>query len=87
MILDNPLIHHSLEGKLWVLVNERVRFLIQPTYAPWLNLIEPWWKTLCSLALKGFCFEGAEDLALVIAVATNYWNEHCHPYQWRKQYQ
>jgi hypothetical protein len=28
LILDNPLIHHSLEGKLWVLVNERVRFLI-----------------------------------------------------------
>lgn len=87
LILDNLSIHRSLEIQRWVLANERVRFLFQPTYAPWLNLIVPWWKTLRSLTLKGFRFEGAEDLALAIAGASNYWNEHCHPYQWRKQYQ
>jgi transposase len=42
LILDNLSIHRSLEVKLWALAHERVRFLFQPTYAPWLNLIEPW---------------------------------------------
>lgn len=87
LILDNLSIHRSLEVQLWALANQRVRFLFQPTYAPWLNLIEPWWKTLRSLALSGFRFEGAEDLVQAITGATGYWNEHRHPYQWRKQYQ
>jgi transposase len=29
----------------------QIQFL--PKYAPWLNLIELWWKQLRSLALKG----------------------------------
>jgi hypothetical protein len=87
LILDNLSIHRSLEVQLWALANERVRFLFQPTYAPWLNLIEPWWKTLRSLALTGFRFEGTVDLVQAIAGATDYWNEHRHPYLWRKQYQ
>jgi transposase len=86
LILDNLSIHRSLEVKLWALAHERVRFLFQPTYAPWLNLIEPWWKTLRSLALKGRRFEGAEELTEAIVEGTKYWNEHCHPYQWRKSY-
>jgi transposase len=45
--------------KLWAQAYERVRFLFQPTYAPWLNLIEPWWKTLRSIALACCRFEDA----------------------------
>lgn len=86
LILDNLSIHRSIDVQLWALANERVRFLFQPTYTPWLNLIEPWWKTLRSLALKGHRFEGAEELIRAIALATDYWNEHRHPYVWRKQY-
>ena len=52
----------------------------------WLNLIEPWWKTLRSLALNGRRFEGAKELVEAIDLGTKYWNEHCHPYQWRKSY-
>ena len=37
-------------------------FVYQPTYAAWLNLIEPWWKTLRSLALKGRRFETWEEI-------------------------
>jgi hypothetical protein len=32
-------------------------FVSQPQYAAYLNLSEPWWKTLRSLALKGRRFE------------------------------
>ena len=69
---------------LWALAHPQVRFLFQPTYAPWLNLIEPWWKTLRSLALKGRRFEDADELTTAISVATRYWNEHRKPYVWRK---
>ena len=86
LILDNLSVHRSLEVRLWALAHERVRFLFQPTYAPWLNLIEPWWKTLRSLALNGRRFEGAKELTEAIDQGTKYWNEHRHPYQWRKSY-
>jgi transposase len=60
VILDNLSIHRTLDVRLWLWAQRRVRFLFQPTHAPWLNLIEPWWKTLRSLALKGRCFEHVE---------------------------
>jgi len=86
LILDNLSIHRSLAVQLWALAHERVRFLFQPTYAPWLNLIEPWWKTLKSLALKGCRFETMEAVRSSIVKSTDYWNCHRHPYVWRKTY-
>ncbi len=50
VILDNLSIHRALNVLLWLLVHDQVRFLFLPAYAPWLNLIEPCWKTLRSLA-------------------------------------
>ena len=38
---------------LWALAHPRWEFVFQPTYAAYLNLIEPWWKILRSLALQG----------------------------------
>lgn len=84
LILDNLSIHKTLDVRLWLLAHERVRFLFQPTYSPWLNLIEPWWKTLRSLALKGRCFENLEQILTAIDSATSYWNCYRHPYVWRK---
>lgn len=84
VILDNLSIHRTLDVRLWLLAHPRVRFLFQPTYAPWLNLIEPWWKTLRSLALKGRRFDQVEPLVAAIAQATQYWNDHRKPYIWRK---
>lgn len=84
LILDNLASHKTLDVRLWALAHPRVRFLFQPTYAPWLNLIEPWWKTLRSLALKGRRFETADALICAIDEATHYWNAHRKPYVWRK---
>jgi transposase len=84
LILDNLSTHKTLDVLLWALVHPRVRFLFQPTYAPWLNLIEPWWKTLRSLALKGRCFLNAEAIMQAIQAATERWNRQRHPYVWRK---
>ena len=54
-------------------------------YACWLNLIEPWWKQLKSLALKGRRFETLEELTEVLNGAVGWWNEHKHPYYWKKK--
>jgi transposase len=84
LILDNLSTHKTLDVLLWALQHERVRFLFQPTYAPWLNLIEPWWKTLRSLALKGRSFSRVDQIIQAIQAATAYWNRLRHPYEWRK---
>jgi transposase len=79
LILDNLSTHKTLDVLLWALTHPRVRFLFQPSYAPWLNLIEPWWKTLRSLALKGRRFLTAAEIIHAIGRATDYWNRHRHP--------
>lgn len=84
LILDNLSTHRTIDVRLWALAHPRVRFLFQPTYAPWLNLIEPWWKTLRALALKGRRFETVADIPTAIAQGTTYWNQHRKPYHWRK---
>jgi transposase len=84
VILDNLNVHKMLDVQLWAVVHERVRFLFQPAYAPWLNLIEPWWKTLRLLALKGRSFSSVDEMVTALQQATAYWNNHRHPYVWRK---
>jgi transposase len=54
LIMDNLAVHKTLEVRLWALA--------QPRYDPWLNSIEPWWKTLKNLALKGRNFEPLRQL-------------------------
>ena len=48
-----PASHRATDVLLWALAHPRWEFVFQPTYAAYLNLIEPWWKVLRSLALKG----------------------------------
>lgn len=84
LILDNLSVHKTIEVRLWALAHPRVSFLFQPRYAPWLNLIEPWWKTLRHLALKGRSFDSLTAVESSIANATRYWNSVRKPYQWRK---
>jgi len=86
LILDNLASHKTLDICLWALAHPHVRFLFQPTYAPSLNLIETWWKTLRSLALKGRRFEDVDGLTHAIGDATDYWNAHRKPYVWRKTF-
>jgi transposase len=81
-ILDNLSAHRATDVLLFSLAHPRWEFVFQPKYAAYLNLIEPWWKTLRSLALKGQRFGTWDDVAAAIAAATAYWNTHCHPYRW-----
>ncbi len=79
-ILDNLSTHRAADVLLWALTHPRWEFVFQPTYAAYLNLIEPWWKILRSLALKGRRFATWEELCAAIAAATASWNAHRHPF-------
>jgi transposase len=59
--------------------------VFQPEYAAHLNLIEPWWKALKSLALKGRRFETWEEVCAAVEAATGYWNGHRHPFVWGRR--
>jgi transposase len=81
-ILDNLSTHRALDVLLWALAHPRWEFVFQPTHAAYLNLIEPWWKILRSLALKGRRFADWDEVCRTVAAATTYWNAHRHPFCW-----
>lgn len=85
LIEDNLSIHTSRETRLALTAWPEIRIQLLPKYAPWLNLIEPWWKQLRSLALKGWRFEGVKALKEKLQAALAYWNEHAYPYLWKKR--
>jgi hypothetical protein len=81
-ILDNLNVHRATDVMLFSVAHPRWEFVFQPTYAAYLNLIEPWWKVLRSLALKGRRFETWEEVCQAVEGATLYWNAHRHPFVW-----
>jgi len=87
LIEDNLTTHVSKETKLALAAWPEMQLQFIPKYACWLNLIEPWWKKLRSLALKGRHFEDLDELAQALNDALAYWNQYCHPYSWKKRLQ
>ena len=85
VISDNLSTHHSRQTTLALAAWPEVRTLFIPKYACWLNLIEPWWKQLRALALKGRRFENINELSQALNAALDYWNAHHHPYHWKKK--
>ena len=84
-VWDNLAAHRAVDVLLWALAHPRWEFVFQPRYAAYLNLIEPWWKTLRSLALKGRRFATWAELCQAVEAATHYWNAHRHPFVWGRR--
>jgi transposase len=84
-IIDNLPAHRATDVLLFSLDHPRWEFVFQPKYAAYLNLIEPWWKVLRSLALKGRRFATWEEVCQAVAEATAYWNRHRHPFIWGRR--
>jgi DDE superfamily endonuclease len=84
LITENLSTHLSRETPTALLAWPEVKRLCIPTYACWLNLIEPWWKPWRSLALKGRRCEDVDEIIEAVGQATAYWNEHRYPYVWKK---
>jgi transposase len=85
IIEDNLSIHNSRQTQLALAAWPEVQVQFIPKYACWLNLIEPWWKQLRSLALKGRRFEILDELTEALHAALDYWNAHRYPYRWKKR--
>lgn len=85
IIEDNLSIHISKNTKLALAAWPEMQLQFIPKYACWLNLIEPWWKQLRSLALKGRRFETLDELIQALNNGLDYWNKPCHPYVWKKR--
>jgi transposase len=84
-ILDNLQAHRAPDVLLCSLAQPRWEFVFQPKYAPYLNLIEPWWKVLRSLALKGRRFDTWGQICEAVRKATEDWNAHKHPFIWGRR--
>ena len=84
-IVDNLRAHRATDVLLFALAHPRWEFVFQPKYAAYLNLIEPWWKVLRSLALKGRRFESWEEVCEAVRRATAYWDGHRHPFVWGRR--
>jgi DDE superfamily endonuclease len=84
-IVDNLNTHRAQDVLRFCLAHPRWEFVFQPVYAAYLNLIEPWWKVLRSLALKGKRFESWQEIEQAVEKATEYWNQHKHPFVWGKR--
>ncbi len=78
-MVDNLNIHGGMDVLLFALAHPRWEFVFQPKYAAYLHLIEPWWRVLRSLALKGRRFDAWAEIEQVVERATAYWNRHKHP--------
>lgn len=85
LILDNLSTHHAPDLLLFAARHPAWEFVYQPKYAAYLNLIEPWWKILRSLALKGRRFESWGQICDAVDRATAYWNAHRHPFRWGRR--
>lgn len=84
-VLDNLSTHRAVDVLLWALIHPRWEFVFQPIYAAYLHLIEPWWKVLRSLALKGRRFATWAEISHAVERATTYWNAHRHPFIWGRR--
>jgi hypothetical protein len=84
-VLDNLSTHRALDVPLFSLAHPRWEFVLQPQYAACLNLIEPWRKTVRSLALKGKRFETWAEIEHAVAEVTTYGNDHKRPYVWGRR--
>lgn len=85
VILDNLGMHKGTNALLFALAHPRWEFVFQPTRAAYLNLIEPWWKNLRSLAFAGQCFASWQAVSEAVNKATAYWNAHRHPFVWGRR--
>jgi hypothetical protein len=84
-VLDNLSAHRATDVLLFSSAHPRWEFVFQPKYAAYLNLIEPWWKVLRSLALRGRRFESWPEVEAAVERATAYWNGHRHPFVWGRR--
>lgn len=75
MITDNLSSHNSVSTRTWLEDHPRIRHVLIPVGACWLNLQESWWCIFPNAALAGQSFAGPPE----IEHATRAW-----PWVWER---
>jgi hypothetical protein len=83
--MDHLRAHRATDVLLFSPAHPRWEFVFPPKYAPYLNLIAPWGKSLRSLARKGRRFATWAAVCHVMQEATTYGNAHRHPFNWGRR--
>ena len=83
VIMDNHSIHKRHEA--WLSRHPRVYFHYTPTSASWLNMVEIWFGILTVKSLRGANFRDTGQLGAHIRAFVESYNEHAHPFVWRKR--
>jgi DDE superfamily endonuclease len=84
-VRDNLATHRAQDVLRWAPAHPRGEFVCQPTSAADLNPIEPRWKVLRSLALKGKRFATWEEVCRAVEQATGSRNAPRHPFVWGRR--
>jgi hypothetical protein len=85
-ILDNLDMHQCHDRLRFQIPHPRWEFVYQPKSAADVNLIEPWWTVLRSVALKGRRVETWDEIGSAVTEATAYWNAHQPPFVWGRRW-
>ncbi|MFN2383744.1 MAG: transposase, partial [Gemmatimonadota bacterium] len=84
-VLDNRGMPRALAVRRFARGHPRRAFVVPPTDAASLNRIEPWWKTVRSLAPTGRRVEPWEEVRAAVERAAADRNAHRHPLGWGRR--
>jgi hypothetical protein len=84
LITANLRTHVSRDTQTALIAWPEVTLQCIPQYACWLHRLDPWWKQLRSLALKGRRLADVDEIIEAVVQATVDWNAHRSPYVWKK---
>jgi hypothetical protein len=66
------------------LAHPRIHLHFTPTSASWLNLVERWFATITSQAIRRGSFDSVRRLEAAIMEWLDHWNQNPQPFRWTK---
>ncbi|MFG3055455.1 transposase [Kitasatospora sp. NPDC048239] len=82
VVTDNLSSHNSLSTRTWLEDHPRIRHVLIPVGACWLNLQEGWWRIFRRAALAGQSFAGPDEIDQATRLATTQLNARAKPWIW-----
>ena len=84
LICDNYGTHKHPAVTGWLLAHPRIHLHFTPTSASWLNLVERWFATITSQAIRRGSFDSVRRLEAAIMEWLDHWNQNAQPFRWTK---
>ncbi len=84
VVMDNLRTHKTREVREWCAAHG-VERVFTPTYSSWLNLIEPYFRSLRRVAIENSDYQTKEELETATLAGVGFLNEISTPYHWKKR--